>query len=692
MFGWTAYPFVRLALAAVAGIYLQTTLAWLPDVWWPMGWLILLLILGLWLYHQRRGWSLMLFAHSAGTLGLFLMVGLYFSLSVMDQHHLRQVSEIPRSAIAYQGVVLAGPKVTPKTERYVVQIHRWLLSGGHLAAGGKLYFYLEKGKDNLQIGDELWVCGIPDAIEPPTTPGAFDFAAYSRRQNIHFQQFVTAVEIKKLGQSHSIPIYARRWSDGLSRRLDRLLTNPQAQQVAGALLLGRKQDVEGSLRDHYATTGTLHILAVSGLHVGIVFLVLSQLFTLFGYRRLNGFSGVLIIVLLWAYALFTGWSPSVLRAAALFSVITMGDMLRRGGNIYNSIGLAACLLLAMDTQLLFSVSFQLSFLAVLGIVYGYPIMNRWWTPGPWVLRKIWQLTLVSLAAQLATFPLSIYYFNQLPTYGLVANWVAVPAATILLPLGLLTLFVDTLWPMAGIWLGEILNALLLVLNETIATLGALPGARSTGWSISTQQVFCLYFIFVAWSLALARKWSGYAWMGTAGAALLLSAHLEKARVRNEAYSVQIYPIRNKTVIEVFEGSKAQLYTSATLEEGDWRYHIQPRRMLSGHQLSDQPVSLKEFSSSDSALQVCLLGGYRFLLLNGPMQSHQLHAPLSCEILLINGHAVRRVEWLMKHFHFKELIIGTQNSQRYADWLESEALARGWVVHNLKAAGYWEKPY
>jgi competence protein ComEC len=253
----------------------------------------------------------------------------------------------------------------------------------------------------------------------------------------------------------------------------------------------------------------MHVLAVSGLHVGLIFL-----FLLWAFRFLNFVKGgkwlrlICISAILWMYALITGFSPSVQRAVTMFTFLLIAETLNRRNSIYNSIAASAFALLLVNPDILFAVGFQLSYAAVLSIVYFYPMLVKLLPAQQVVLQKPWQLLCVSLAAQIGTFPLSLYYFNQFPVYFWLSNFIVIPAAFILL-CGTFLFFITSALPP----LNQLIAQLLDIINSGVLFLlkkiSMLPGAVIDHIAISGQELISLIAIILFIILFISSRRARY---------------------------------------------------------------------------------------------------------------------------------------------------------------------------------------
>jgi competence protein ComEC len=208
--------------------------------------------------------------------------------------------------------------------------------------------------------------------------------------------------------------------------------------VASAIMLGYRDYMNADIVQAYASSGALHVLSVSGLHVGVLFLALQFLLQWMDkYRQLKWVKVLLVLAVMFFYAVLTGLSPSVLRAVVMFSFFVIAKAINRDNNMYNVLGISCLLLLFWNPYLITEVGFKLSYLAVLGIVVLYPILQPLLTFKNKLLKGAWSITCLSIAAQIATFPISLYYFHQFPNLFLISNLIIIPASDFVLYLGML---------------------------------------------------------------------------------------------------------------------------------------------------------------------------------------------------------------------------------------------------------------
>ncbi|WP_316825257.1 ComEC/Rec2 family competence protein [Pedobacter miscanthi] len=276
----------------------------------------------------------------------------------------------------------------------------------------------------LKYGDEILISVKYTEIEPPYNPAEFDFKAWLSHQNIYHQTFIDQEHIIKTNHNVGNPIIkqALRLREKQVQKYRKLIKSNEAFAVASTLILGYRADLSKETLSAYSKTGTIHALSVSGAHVAIIYVVLDFLLMFLNRNRtLKIVKLISICSLIWGYALLTGLSPSVVRSAIMISILITAKVLSKNTNSYNILAFSALCQLIYDPFLIWDVGFQLSYLAVFGLIYLQPkIYNTVYIKNQW-MDKLWGFIAMSLAAQIVTFPLSIYYFHQFPLYFLFGN-------------------------------------------------------------------------------------------------------------------------------------------------------------------------------------------------------------------------------------------------------------------------------
>ncbi len=441
---------------------------------------------------------------------------------------------------------------TLQAEARVLPVGKW-----KPAKGAMLVYFREQPP--LDYGSKILICATPQRITGSGNPGAFDYARYCAKKNIFHQIFPDSSAWRQLPGNGGSRL--GRWLN-ISRRyalsmLRKYIPSKEKYGVAQALLIGYRNELDADIVQAYTNTGVVHIIAISGLHLGLIYVSLLQLLKWLPRRRwAEMLKALLLIAVLWAFSLLTGASASVLRSAVMFTTIAIGQfVIGRHSNIYNTLAAAAFLLLCYDPFFLVDAGFQLSFLAVAGIVLCYrPLYDLWMIRNKW-LDKLWQMAAVSLAAQAFTWPVCLLYFHQFPNYFLLANIVAVPLSTLLL-YGEIVLMMIAEAPLVAGWVGKALEWGIFAMNTMIQWIDGIPGAVINGIAMNVTQMFLLYAITIAVVTAWLLKRKPSLWWALALTAVFVSYGAVRRICWQRQRLLVIYNLPKLTVVEYVEGRES----------------------------------------------------------------------------------------------------------------------------------------
>ncbi len=454
---WKSKPFVRVLLPFVLGLLWRE---FIPNSGLFIGVSLFSCILGLLLYaiypfrrHIILGALLMLF---------FFTVGFFCMKWSTGEEHLNYFIHYCDPALdrAYIARILAVHK-KENTTQYEIAVTGVRRDSGSIAdLSGRALIYLKGEHNSFFPGDKVAFTTQWRHPAPPPNPRQFDFRKYLRYKNIESVGWVHTNNIELVYRD----LFSWRYRSAKARRLcirllERYVPSPDALAISKALVLGDKSGIRPEVKTTFANTGAMHILAVSGLHVGIIFLLLRVLLGFFPQfpQYWQQLRGVLIVVGIWTFTFVTGMSTSTIRAATMFSLIATGLQFYRRSDIYNTLSLSALLTLFIEPYALFQTGFQLSYLATVGIVYFYPLFMSFFNHSGWLSRMILSSLLAGISARILSFPLVIYYFHQFSFAFLLSNFIVLPLAFVILILGWGTILIA--WISSGIstQLGMILN-------------------------------------------------------------------------------------------------------------------------------------------------------------------------------------------------------------------------------------------
>lgn len=389
------------------------------------------------------------------------------------------------------------------SQRYVVQV-TFLESK---KSTGKLVLSIpnDSTSEKLKVDDELFVFAKVREIKPPLNPYQFDYKDFLRKQGVYHQIRAQSNQLLiKENSSKTILGIASNFRKSIIRKLQHKNFGKDELSVIQALLLGQRDDISETTYNSYKDAGAIHILAVSGLHVGILLLLFQ--FMLTPLERLpkgKTLKLVGVVLLLWSYAFIAGLSPSIVRAVTMFTFVAYAMHLNRPTNSFNIVALSMFFILLVKPLFLFQVGFQMSYAAVLAIVWIYPKLQQFWFPDNFVLRKIWQLLSVSMAAQLGVLPISLYYFHQFPSLFFVSNLLVIPFLGIILGMGVLVIFLS-LMDFLPNFLVESYNAIIKLMNIVISWVARQEGFVIRDIPFDAVQLVFGYVLIISMILFLSK--------------------------------------------------------------------------------------------------------------------------------------------------------------------------------------------
>lgn len=429
----------------------------------------------------------------------------------------------------------------------------------------------------LAYGDELLIPGKYSPIDPPFNPAEFNYKKYLAHQNIYYQEFLYPGQYRLIQSNTGNPLIANALAlrRQMIQKLKQHLHDPNAIAVASTLILGYKADLSEDVLLAYSKTGTIHVLSVSGAHVAIIWALLA-----FMLRFLNRFrhgrliKAIIIIPIIWYYAMLTGFSPAVCRAAVMISAVILGKTYNRYINNLNILAVSAFILLLYNPLLITDVGFQLSYLAVAGLVVLQPVVYAWFTFSNQWIDKLWALCSVSIAAQVITFPLSAFYFHQFPAYFLFSNlFIVIPTAVIMYS-GIFYLLLPQV-PYISTCLARVLEKSILFMNYVLVRVEHLPFASINKIWLTTTEYLLLYAIIIcAFYFLYDRK----VWLLKASIILVFLLTVSTSVKKYRSYttnSIAFLNLRKNMGIVFKNGDQAIVLSNLADTDKNYNYSIRP---------------------------------------------------------------------------------------------------------------------
>ncbi len=557
---FSSAPFIRILPAFIVGVVLSFQEIGSQQFFISLLTIDLILFL-IWIKTQYKNQYKFRFVNPALLLIAFMCVGWLLNdfRSISND---RENGFGPNSKFIIAKII-SIPSLVGKMQRTEIMVQSYSDSIEWKSSNFKAYFYYNDTITNkVNVGDLLLLPNQLKTIDGPINPGQFDFKHYASIKRIKYQCRMTKDNWKVLSTNTNFSILnsSKKLRDHLLKSFHKAGIHGQEYAVLSALVLGYDDEINKEIMTAFSASGTLHILSVSGMHVGIVFTALAFLFKKLENKKVWWLVRLLaMILIIWFYAILTGMSPSVIRSAMMFSFILIGKSMKRNSNIYNT--LAASILVicvAFDPLLLFEPGFQLSYFAVAGIAFIYPPISRWFYFRNKFKSSVWSLIAVSLAAQLATFPISLYYFHQFPNYFIPANLIIIPISTVAIFGGLAIFFIS---PFEWLLLkaGFLMNKLVMFLNFLALQIKQLPFAVTEDLYLSFAEmvvldliIFFLIFYFLEKSVLRLR-------IAIIFTLVFVALKSKTAFENNHRREVVEYSTKKLPVYEIISGRQTYLY-------------------------------------------------------------------------------------------------------------------------------------
>lgn len=536
-----------------------------------------------------------------------------------------------------------------------------------------LYFPKQTFPIPFGYGDVLLVSGGFAPIPAPANPGEFDYQKFMSYRQIYHQHFLRNGKVRHTGNAPGSRVMAlaldiRAAADA---RLKSLVEGEREKALASALVLGVVDGLDNEIMNAYAATGAMHVLAVSGLHVGILYwLLLVILKPLKPFKWGRWMIAVVCLISLWGYACVTGLSPSVLRAVVMFSFVIVAYPLNFRTNIYNVLAASAFCLLLYDPFMIVSVGFQLSYLAVLGIVYLQPLLYQLIEPRNRILDETWKITCVSLAAQMATFMLGLLYFRQFPNYFLISNLFVIPLSFIILMTGLAALVFSFIHAI-GSFIGLALTWLIKVLNYLVFWVESWPYSLIENIYISSWQALILGAFVLLFCFYLEQRKLKYL---TFAGLLLMAFALCSWLHFSSGFSgkrMTVYHVPRKTVYDLVENGVtiASASMDTTIDKRRLDFNLSVNRLMHG---VENVVEIGNASITRPVKGGKLTVWRQVTILNILDRNVVIPPGIEVDFVILSRNAVRSLNVLIKKCDPQWIIIDSSNSRNVASDLLEQA--------------------
>lgn len=402
--------------------------------------------------------------------------------------------------VVFSGVVHEVRNEKEQSQQFIVQLDQLILGEKTTPTNAKILVNLYDA--SYHVDDQLLFNGTVSPLKNKGNPGEFDARYYYQYKGIIGTIALSNHECVKIGETQSINGFFTRWRNALSKSMEQHLDGVFLG-VAKALLLGDKADLDQETMRIFSNTGSMHVLAVSGLHVGLLLMMFQKVLLLFARWISKRQALFLSLILVWIYGFLSGASPSVMRAVVMFTILAFGQLFFRKTAVINSLCLSAVLLFVWDPWVIFDIGFQLSYGAMFGIFLLYQPLVDLLHVEQKLIRMIWEGTMVGIAATIFTTPLTLYWFYQFPNYFALANLGVMLFGFLVLLVGMIYL-ITVYVPVISVLVAVVFSFTIIGLVWWVGIIDQLPGAVSGGFHFETSVLLIAYLLIIGWLMAIYR--------------------------------------------------------------------------------------------------------------------------------------------------------------------------------------------
>ena len=690
---WSTRPFVRALIFLLSGIFLgyfvPFTLS-LAFYFVIIGLLTLSLLLSIiWIKFNEK---IKLQWVKGSIVGLTLVITGVLLVTL----HKNPVSEINiEKTDAFIAEVINEPYPTMQSVKMILKV-RPLNGEGSNEQPVQVIAFFEKNKNSelLKYGDRLLFQVKISHPRKPMNPGEFDYKSFLALNGIYYSVFIPDNKWQYIGNSpqNIFKKLAGQLRHYLLISLQNNGLEGRSYAVAAAILLGYDNLMDTELEQDFVTAGAMHILCVSGLHVGVIYLVFNLLL---GFLRKNRIQQIikalLLLLLVWAYAMLTGLSPSVQRATVMISIFIIGNALSRQRDSYNTLAASAFLLLIFNPLLIFNVGFQLSYMAVLGILtFHRPIYVMFYFKNG-IIDKLWSVTVLSFAAQLGTFPLAAHYFHFFPTYFWLSNLLIFPLSFLIITVGMA--FISVSWlPFIPKIVGMVLSGLVYLLNQLVGFVKYLPFHGINDLYFPWEKVLIVYLFIVLVFIMFTKK--NIRLLIPFLSTILVLVFLETVHKFNvlKQKRIVVYSINKSSAYDFIRGGEHLLLIDSVSQNSNKKfdYFLTNSRLAWG--LDDNQSSL-ELQNQETSIglhfdgEFVVFNDFKIAIVNGSDAYFKgRNAKVKIDALIIGGKKSLKISKLQTCFEINTIILDASVPYWKSKKIEDEAENLDVSIYNVKKAG------
>lgn len=626
-----------------------------------------------------------------------------FGYMLTIQHSSKANLQIHEASGKILGIVDEEPKPKEKSVQIKLKVEAYQVNSDWYSTDGYIQLYLEKNTEaeSLKPGDRIVFNPDLKQYQNSGNPAEFDYEKYLWQHLIAYSDYLEGAEWTKTDsyQKNNLKRLAQNIRNRLIEIFEKNGLEGDELAVATALTLGNKSSLSDSIRQSYSISGGMHVLAVSGLHVGIVFLVINSLLSFIKKKEQLWLKTLMVILLIWFYAFITGLSPSVTRASLMFSLFALGKIMKRNPGFLNIISTSAIISLIINPFAITEIGFQLSYAAVASIVFFYPRIYNLIVVSNKPIDKLWSLIAVSIAAQIGTLPLTLYYFNQFSNYFILTNILLIPLVSVAIYSAILLIVVSPIAFLSG-FIGMVFSYVIKFMNYGVSFIENLPGSYSEIY-IDKFQFIIIILIILLIVLLFEYKRLKLVFPLLVCAVLFLSYSLLNNVKQINQQDFVVYNVRNTTAINFIDARDNVIITGveSDIAKGDDRV-FSKYKLKRG--LENEKIVFLENLKPDFILRNILsIDNPHIFIKNGLVKFHDLRLAIvgndlpyprnpaqkiDVDYIVVTGYKGFSGKYILDNFNFKTLIIDSSVADYYADELLKQFSSEEYDVFNVKKTG------
>ncbi|MDN3678080.1 ComEC/Rec2 family competence protein [Flavobacterium paronense] len=566
-------------------------------------------------------------------------------------------------------------KSTTKNNRYISLVKQ--LDGGR--SFGKVILNITK-KDKikfLKIGTHLKVIGIVFKNKNPLNPNLFDYGKYLENQEIYAQVYSKPNQIKIRNYESSLWSGFSNFRETIISNLEHSAISKEELNVLNALILGQQQDISHEVLKDYQYAGAVHVLSVSGLHVGFILLFITFLLKPIGNSRKGSLLKLIIIVLsLWSFAILAGLSPSIVRSVTMFSFLAIGIHLRRTVNIYHTLLVSMLLILLFKPSFLFDVGFQLSYLALFFILWLQPVLSGIWQPNNKIIKYFWDIITVSFAAQIGAMPLSIYYFHQFPGLFFVTNLLILPLLGIIMAVGVLVVLIATFHTVPE-FIAKSIEFLITFLNLLIHWVASFDAFVLKNISFTSVMLWSSYLVIILIVIWIKRPtFKRLSLMFICILFLQVTFIIQKKSTQNNEELI-IFNCKKNTIITERIGNNVTVYSNDSIQ----------KKLTSNMIIQSYLIGNFCKATAKKPLQNLLYFNHQKILIIDSLCVYRKE--IHPDILVIIQSPKLNIQRLLKTYKPKQIVVDGSNYKSYVRLWEATCIKEKIPFHYTNEKGFYK---